>query len=101
MRSGSRAFGNSVWILFVAAQAADGVCTYVGLRTFGIGMEGNPLLLWYAEAFGIGVTLVSAKLLAASCAAFLHCVGRHLTLALLTAVYLVGAVLPWSRLLWP
>jgi hypothetical protein len=90
-----------VWILFVAAQAADGVCTYVGIRTFGLAMEGNPLISWYAATFGLGTALVGAKLLAAGCAAFLHCVGRHLVLACLTVLYLFGAILPWSRLLWP
>jgi len=97
----SRLFGDVVWVLFVAVQAADGVCTYVGLQLFGIGMEGNPLIGWHAATFGIGTALVSAKLLAATCAAFLHSVGRHITLALLTIVHLVGAVWPWSRILWP
>lgn len=97
----SRVFGDIIWIFFVAAQAADGVFTYVGLRWFGVGMEGNPLISWYAATFGIGVALTSAKLLAASCAVFLHCVGRHLTLASLTVLYLLGAVWPWTELLWP
>ena len=30
----SRLFGDIVWVLFISAQAADGVCTYVGLRMF-------------------------------------------------------------------
>jgi hypothetical protein len=97
----SRLFGDVVWVLFIAAQAADGVCTYVGLRLFGIGMEGNPLIGWYAATFGIGPALAAAKLLAATCAAFLHTVGRHVTLASLTIVYLIGAVWPWVEILWP
>ena len=96
-----RLFGDVIWVLFIGAQAADGVFTYLGLRAFGIGMEGNPLISWYASTFGVGAALASAKLLAASCAAFLHLVGRHLTLAVLTIVYLVGAIWPWSELLWP
>jgi hypothetical protein len=96
-----RLFGDVVWVLFIAAQAADGVCTYLGLRLFGIGMEGNPLIGWYAATFGIGPALASAKLLAATCAAFLHTVGRHVTLASLTIVYLIGAVWPWVEILWP
>jgi len=97
----SRLFGDVIWVLFIAVQAADGVCTYLGLHVFGIGMEGNPLISWYAATFGIGAALASAKALAAACAAFLHCVGRHGTLASLTIVYLVGAVWPWTKLLWP
>ena len=96
-----RLFGDVIWVLFIAAQAADGVFTYLGLRVFGIAMEGNPLISWYATTFGIGTALASAKLLAATCAAFLHLVGRHVTLAVLTIVYLIGAVWPWSELLWP
>ena len=96
-----RLFGDVIWVLFIGAQAADGVFTYLGLRVFGVGMEGNPLISWYAATFGIGAALASAKLLAATCAAFLHLVGRHVTLAVLTIVYLVGAVWPWSELLWP
>lgn len=94
-------FGDVIWVLFISAQAADGVLTYLGLRSFGIGMEGNPLISWYAATFGVGVALTSAKLLAAGCAAFLHYLGRHLTLASLTVLYLLGAVWPWTQLLWP
>jgi len=96
-----RLFGDVIWVLFIGAQAADGVFTYLGLRVFGVGMEGNPLISWYAATFGVGAALASAKLLAATCAAFLHLIGRHVTLAVLTIVYLVGAVWPWSELLWP
>lgn len=99
--SESPLFGNLVWVLFVAAQAADGVCTYVGLHVFGVGMEGNPLIEWYAATFGVGAALVGAKLLAAGCAAFLHHIGRHRTLASLTILYLLAAVRPWAELLWP
>jgi hypothetical protein len=99
--AGSRLFGDAVWVLFVAAQAADGVCTYLGVHLFGIEVEGNPLIGWYAATFGIGTALLSAKFVATACAGFLHCLGRHRTLASLTLVYLFGAVWPWARILWP
>ena len=99
--SRSRLFGDVVWVFFVTAQAADGICTYLGLHLFGIEMEGNPLIGWYAATFGVGAALVAAKLVAAACAGFLHCVGRHRTLASLTILYLVGAVWPWTQILWP
>lgn len=97
----SRLFGDVVLVSFIGAQAADGVCSYVGLRVFGIGIEGNPLIVWYAATFGIGIALTGAKLLAATCAAFLHCAGRHRTVGFLTIVYLAGAVWPWTQILWP
>jgi hypothetical protein len=90
-----------VWLAFVAAQAADGVCSYVGLRIFGIGIEANPLLVWCATTFGTGLTLMSAKLVATTCAAFLHRAGMHRTIGLLAILYLTAAVGPWTRLLWP
>lgn len=90
-----------VCVSFLGVQAADGVCSYVGLRAFGIGIEANPLIAWYAAAFGIGVALTGAKVLAATCALILHYAGMHRTIGLLTILYLRGAVWPWTQiLLW-
>jgi hypothetical protein len=90
-----------VWIAFALAQAADGVCSYIGLRIFGVGIEGNPLLMWSAAMFGVGITLASAKLAAATCGAFLHRLDRHRTLGLLAMLYFAAAVRPWVLVLWP
>lgn len=99
--SSSRWFGDVVCVSFIAAQAADGVCTYVGLHVFGVGVEANPLIAWYAATVGISAAPVGAKLLATACGIFLHRVGRHRTIGVLTIIYLLGAVWPWSRVLWP
>lgn len=97
----SRFFGDVACVSFIGAQAADGVCTYMGMHVFGIGIEANPLIAWYAATFGIGAALTGAKLLAAACGVLLHCVGRHRTVGILALVYLFSAVWPWSRILWP
>lgn len=98
--SQTNGFGNVVWVAFVAAQAADGVLTYLGLHTFGAGSEGNPIVAWYVTALGTGHALVGAKSLSVACAAFLHLQGRHLLVALLTGLCLSAAVAPWISLLW-
>ena len=35
-------FGNAVILVFLLAQAADGVFTYLGVQIFGRTIEGNP-----------------------------------------------------------
>lgn len=88
-------------ILNVFLQAFDGVATYSGLRV-GFG-EGNPLLAYAMETFGLASTLIVAKLTACVLLAVLW-VHRQSPLALpglaFTAVVYVGCSLgPWSAAL--
>jgi uncharacterized membrane protein len=92
-------FGNVVIVLFLLAQAADGVLTYVGVTTLGSRVEANPLLALLMTHFGEGAALVGAKILASSLGIALHLVGVHRLLAVLTVVYILGALLPWAGLL--
>lgn len=94
-------FGDLVWLAFVAAQAADGVLTYLGMLTFGLTIEGNPVVAWYATTLGPAHALVGAKLLSITCAGFLHMSAMHRAIGLLTIVCLLAAVWPWIALLWP
>ena len=94
-------FGNTVWVAFVSVQAADAVLTYLGIIVFGIGMEANPIVAGYLAALGPSTGLVCVKLLAISCAAFLHCLSRHRVVGVLTIGLLVAAIGPWVELLWP
>ena len=84
----------SVWILalFAAVQVADAVMTFDAVERFGFAAEGNPVLLFYMSTFGLGVTLIGAKALAIVLATALHIRAHHLTLALLTLVYVVAAM---------
>jgi hypothetical protein len=85
--------------LFVAIQLADGVLTAAGIAKFGPHAEGNPLIKILAEGAGFGVVLVGSKVLAVSCATVLHLNARHLTLAVLTLAYVLGAIVPWTYVL--
>jgi len=92
-------FGDAVIVLFLLAQAADGVMTYVGVTTLDVNIEANPLLASLMVMFGQGTAVAGAKLVAAGLGISLHLVGVHRILAILTGIYMVGAVLPWMGLL--
>jgi hypothetical protein len=92
-------FGNAVILMFLCAQAADGVLTYLGVQLFGPGVEANPLLVWLMATLGQGPALATAKLAAASLGSLLHLMTVHKLVALLTGFYLVAAILPWIYLL--
>ena len=93
-------FGNAVILIFLLAQAADGVLTYLGVRTFGPSAEGNPLILWLMGVLGEGPALATAKLAAASLGSLLHVMTVHRIVAVLAGIYLVAAVGPWTVLLF-
>ena len=69
------------------------------MQVFGTPIEANPIVLWYIEAFGAAPGLLFTKLMAVGCATVLHQTARHRTLALLTFIYLAGAVVPWVAVL--
>jgi uncharacterized membrane protein len=93
------AFGNFVIVVFLVAQVLDGAFTYLGVSSYGIS-EGNPLIAHFIERHGAGPSLTVAKVLAVACSMALHLVGMHRTLALLTLMYLMLAILPWTYLLF-
>jgi len=93
------AFGNAVIVLFLLAQAADGVMTYVGVTTMGLHIEANPLLASLMAGIGEGVGVTMAKIVAAGLGIALHLVGVHRIIAVLTAIYMLGAIVPWAALL--
>jgi hypothetical protein len=92
-------FGDAVIVVFLLAQAADGVMTYVGVTTLGAHLEANPLLASLMSIFGNGTAVAGAKLVASGLGISLHLFGVHRVLAVLTGVYIVAAVLPWAGLL--
>jgi len=92
-------FGDAVLLVFILAQVADGVFTYIGVSRFGTVIEGNPLLGWYIAMFGAGAAVIGAKSFAVACASTLHLRAMHRTIGVLAIIYLAAAVLPWSQLL--
>jgi len=92
-------FGTGTLIAFVVAQLCDGVLTYIGIHTFGQGIEANPIVSWYIAALGAGVALLAAKSVAIACALLLYRFARYRTLGVLTVMYFAMAVQPWISLL--
>lgn len=93
-------FGDVVMLGFLCVQACDGVLTYVGVATFGSGIEGNPLLASLMVRVGEGTALLGAKVAAGVFGIALHLSGVHRIIALLTLLYLTAAVIPWTALLF-
>ena len=96
--SRSTTFGNVAIVLFFVSQALDGAFTYMGILTWGPTIEGNPLLAWLMATLGPGVALTGAKLAAAGFGMILHLAAVHRVVAVLTAIYVSAALLPWMFL---
>jgi uncharacterized membrane protein len=100
MRLRTARFANVVVVIFLVAQACDGVLTYVGVSLYGTGMEGNPLLAWLMEAVGQGAALAAAKGMAGAFGIALHLTAVHRVLAALAAFYVAVAIVPWLAILF-
>jgi uncharacterized membrane protein len=96
----SPSFGNLVVVAFLLAQACDGVLTYVGVSTYGIQMEGNPLLGWLMTAMGQGLALAATKVTAGAFGIALHLVAVHRVVAVLAVLYVIVAIVPWITILF-
>jgi hypothetical protein len=98
--SPSRArFGDVVVVLFLLTQCFDGVLTYVGVMTFGIGVEANPILAALMLEFGAGAGLIGAKVVASALGIVLHLRQVHGAVAALTTFYIAVAIVPWTAIL--
>jgi uncharacterized membrane protein len=93
-------FGDAALLLFLLAQASDGVLTYVGVTVYGVHMEGNPLLSWLMAVIGQGPALATAKLAAGGFGIALHLSAVHKAVAILTVFYFAVAVVPWLAILF-
>jgi hypothetical protein len=93
-----RRFGDAVVLGFLLVQCLDGVLTYLGVSIWGRGIEANPLVSLAIAAGGLGTGLAAAKLVAIGFGIVLHLCRVHNLVALLTAIYLAAAILPWTAL---
>src|SRR5687768_9491225 len=82
-------FGDLALVLFLLAQASDGVLTYVGVSIYGPRMEGNPLIAWLMASMGEGLALTTAKLTAGVFGIALHLSAVHKAVAFLAVFYVV------------
>lgn len=96
---GRSLFGDLALFLFLLAQAGDGVLTYVGVATFGMHSEGNPLIAWLMTVLGHGPGLAAAKVTAGAFGILLHLSEVHKAVALLAAFYFAVAIVPWLAML--
>lgn len=92
-------FGNLVVLGFLCVQCLDGVFTYLGMRIWGPGIEGNPIISSAVAYAGLGAGLAGTKLIAVAFGIVLHLRRIHSLVALLTAFYVAAAILPWAILL--
>lgn len=92
-------FGDLVLVLFLLAQCLDGVFTYVGVRTFGVGIEANPVIAALVLEFGAGAALIGAKVVASLLGIALYLREVHGAVAGLTVFYFAIALVPWTTIL--
>lgn len=93
-------FGDVALIFFLLTQCFDGVLTYVGVASFGLSAEANPIILALMTTFGEGTALAGAKIVAAALGICLHLREIHSVVALLTVFYVAAAIVPWTALLF-
>jgi hypothetical protein len=91
-------FGDLTVLVFLVVQCLDGAFTYVGVTFWGPGIEANPIISSAVQAVGLGAGLAAAKLIAAALGMALHLHRAHALVAVLTVLYLAGAILPWTAL---
>jgi len=91
-------FGDVAVICFLVVQALDGGLTYLGVRTWGPGIEANPLVSSAMTYAGWGAGLAGTKLMAGAFGILLHLRHVHGLVALLTAFYVAVAIIPWTAL---
>jgi hypothetical protein len=94
-------YGDIALVLFLLAQCFDGVLTYVGVVTFGTGIEANPLISSLMGYLGAATALITAKAIAVFLGIALYLRGVHTPIALLTVFYVVAAIVPWVAILFP
>ena len=85
-------------LAFLVVQCLDGVFTYLGVRWWGPTVEANPIVSSTVNIFGLGAGLTAVKLVAVGFGITLHLRRVHNVVALLTALYIAGAILPWTAL---
>jgi hypothetical protein len=95
-----RLFGDIVIVAFLLVQCLDGVFTYVGVSTFGLAIEANPVVAGLMTHLGHGPGLLSAKIVAAFLGICLHFREVHLAVAMLTGFYAAAALAPWTLILF-
>ena len=90
-----RYFGVIALLVFLIAQACDGVFTYVGVSTYGPHIEANPLIGWLMTTIGQGAALATAKGAAGALRDRAPSLAVHRVVARWRCSIIAVAVLPW------
>jgi uncharacterized membrane protein len=93
-------FGDFVLVAFLLAQCFDGVFTYIGVVTYGPGIEANPLMHALITHLGEGLGLTVSKSIASALGILLHLRQVHAVVAVLAVLYGLAAILPWLAILF-
>ena len=93
-------FGDIALMAFLVAQCLDGVFTYVGVVTYGLGIEANPIVAGLMTLLGYEFGLFVAKMIAGVLGVCLHLRAIHRAVALLALFYFAVAIGPWSLILF-
>ena len=96
LRSSHGPFGDAAMLAFILMQCLDGALTYLGVHTWGMSIEANPLVSSAVALVGVGMGLAATKLFAVGLGALLHLRQVHLVVAALSLFYMAVAILPWA-----
>ncbi len=91
-------FGDLAVVTFVLTQCLDGVFTYLGVNIWGLRIEANPLISSAMATVGVLAGIGGAKLVAIGFGMALHLRRVHNLVAVLSAIYLTAAILPWTAI---
>lgn len=103
----SRIISKEIIILatvMVVLQVLDGVLTGIGVHSFGLHAEGNPILRSLMASMGSLPALITVKLVAVSVVISLVYLSLKVNwvpraMRILIAIYLIAAIIPWSGIL--
>ena len=93
-------FGDLALAAFLVVQGLDGFFTYVGVSTYGLHIEANPIVSTLMAYFGEAAGLAGAKAVAGGLGICLYLCEVHAVVALLTGFYLTAAIAPWTLILF-
>ena len=94
-----------IGVAFAILQVLDGLLTSIGIHRYGIEIEGNPFLKAMMIQFGYIQVLTFMKAGTIATIAFLTVMSARVTwikgaLTSLSAIYLLGAIIPWAYVLF-
>jgi hypothetical protein len=94
------AFGDIALFAFLLVQGLDGFYTYIGVATYGIHIEANPIVAAVMAHLGELGGLIGVKAVASLLGICLYFCEVHAIVALLTGFYLTAAIAPWTVILF-